>query len=482
VQNRTYDDANQVNGWAYDAAGNLLDDGSTINTWDALNRLTVQGTTTNAYNGDGVLVAQTTGSGTISYTQDLASPLSQILGDGTNQYVYGADRLFGVASSTRTWYLGDALGSVRQTVDDTGVVQQTQRYDAWGVPQGAAIAPFGYTGELQQGNQVYLRARWYHVGNGAFSSRDPFAGMAEQPYSLHSYQYAYSNPILWADPTGRTPTKEGVEKGEFDYSCNCGWIDWGHATPEYVADRVFAAVGDAVNHFADLANVDCQSYMIGASEIDHPTGKFGITVSTTKFGVLIPRGKVNNTNQAQVAMGIFRWVEENIENVQLASKVLGDDGNSYFTEEDLASDLIAFYGSLNGKKALPNPEAYKAWVGQFCKFPEDAVSRKKWSLEVYNAYKASGGFTENKWWENPILRNHQCIDDYCKQFGSRSWPTKFRSIQPLPGGRATVFPDGAHVHPGSEDKTWLVAPTAYRGSAGQNPAHNLGIPGRKNPR
>jgi len=211
-----------VIGWSYDAAGNLLDDGTTSTTWDALNRLTVQGTTSNAYNGDGVLVGQIVGSTAITYTQDLASPLSQILSDGTNQYIYGADRLFGVASSARTWYLGDALGSVRQTFDDAGLVQQGLHYDAWGVPQGAAIAPFGYTGELQQGANVYLRARWYNAGTGTFGSRDPFAGMAEMPYSLHSYQYAYANPVSNTDPSGRA-VATGNEQGHLS-GCADGYI------------------------------------------------------------------------------------------------------------------------------------------------------------------------------------------------------------------------------------------------------------------
>ncbi|MCG8347128.1 MAG: RHS repeat-associated core domain-containing protein, partial [Chloroflexales bacterium] len=64
---------------------------------------------------------------------------------------------------------------------------------------------FGFTGELQDGetNLVYLRARWYDPGMGRFVSRDPFAGYMEQPYSLNAYQYAYSNPSLLTDPTGK---------------------------------------------------------------------------------------------------------------------------------------------------------------------------------------------------------------------------------------------------------------------------------------
>jgi YD repeat-containing protein len=170
TQNLSYNAANQVVGWTYDAAGNLLSDGTTSYAYDALSRVLTRGSTSNSYNGDGVLVAQTTGSSTISYTQDLAAPLSRILSDGTNRYIYGngAERLFGVAGSTRTWYSADALGSVRATLDQSGIVQASANYDPWGVPETAAIAPFGFTGELQQGGDVWLRARWYAAGNGVF--------------------------------------------------------------------------------------------------------------------------------------------------------------------------------------------------------------------------------------------------------------------------------------------------------------------------
>ncbi|NTW04457.1 MAG: hypothetical protein HGA19_24870, partial [Oscillochloris sp.] len=117
--------------------------------------------------------------GTTRYTQDLASPLSQILNDGSANYLYGRERL---ASSAGTWYLGDALGSVRQTLDSSGAVTASASYDPWGVPQGSTIAPFGFTGELQDSaGQVYLRARWYNAGSGTFTSRDSFLGSVIDP-------------------------------------------------------------------------------------------------------------------------------------------------------------------------------------------------------------------------------------------------------------------------------------------------------------
>gem|GEM_PF-1307846 len=235
----SYNAANQVSGWTYDNVGNLTNDGTTTSTYDALNRLTVQGTTTNAYNGDDTLVSQTVGGTTTRYTQDLASPLSQILSDGTTTSVYGMERLYGVAGSTRTWYGSDALGSVRQTLNDSGSVLGAQHFDPWGQPQRATIAPFGFTGELQQGASVYLRARWYNAGSGAFGSRDSFAGFPEQPYSLHQYQYSYANPVSNTDPSGMC-SRAGDDYC-FDPNTNqhppiqpeCALADMGGSAPVY---------------------------------------------------------------------------------------------------------------------------------------------------------------------------------------------------------------------------------------------------------
>ena len=159
-----------------------------------------------------MLVAQTQNGVTTRYVQDLAAPLSQILSDGSQRYVYGlpAERLYGQpGTSAKTWYTVDALGSVRATLNDAGIPQAVAHYDAWGVPETPRIAPFGFTGELQQGSDVWLRARWYGAGRGGFGSRDPYAGNAETPYSLMPYQYASSNPVLRTDPSGRVDCAPG---------------------------------------------------------------------------------------------------------------------------------------------------------------------------------------------------------------------------------------------------------------------------------
>ena len=73
-----------------------------------------------------------------------------------------------------------------------------------GVQQGSTPT-FGFTGEQQDGNLINLRARWYNATNGTFTGQDPFEGFAEQPYSLHPYQYGYNAPTNYTDPSGRSP-------------------------------------------------------------------------------------------------------------------------------------------------------------------------------------------------------------------------------------------------------------------------------------
>ena len=127
-----------------------------------------------------MLVAQSANGVQTSFTQDLAAPLSQILqttqGGATTSYLYGLERLASVSGTTRTWYTGDALGSVRRTLSDTGATGSTFAYDPWGTPAGGARPDtFGFTGELQDTliGLVNLRACWYQPRQGRFLSLDP---------------------------------------------------------------------------------------------------------------------------------------------------------------------------------------------------------------------------------------------------------------------------------------------------------------------
>jgi RHS repeat-associated protein len=141
--------------------------------------------------------------------------------------------------SARTWYVGDALGSVRMTLDDAGTALGSVGYDPWGTPQGDLLGAFGFTGELQDGDTsvVYLRARWYNPGSGTFTTRDPFGGQAEQPGSWHQYTYAQNDPINWIDPTGHYRWKLANFQG-----------NWGEIAHGLIEDYYMNFMGDHAVH------------------------------------------------------------------------------------------------------------------------------------------------------------------------------------------------------------------------------------------
>jgi YD repeat-containing protein len=74
-----------------------LDDLNQDGFEDAVNRLksVTQGTHlySYAYNGLGDRLSQTSNSVTTNYTLDLNAGLTQVLGDGTNTYLYGMNRI-----------------------------------------------------------------------------------------------------------------------------------------------------------------------------------------------------------------------------------------------------------------------------------------------------------------------------------------------------------------------------------------------------
>jgi hypothetical protein len=73
------------------------------------------------------------------------------------------DRLATVHASGRTWHLHDDLGSVRQTLDDSGTptcASGQSLHPLRRAQSGALPEPFGFTGELHSNDLVYLRVQW----------------------------------------------------------------------------------------------------------------------------------------------------------------------------------------------------------------------------------------------------------------------------------------------------------------------------------
>ena len=101
-------------------------------TYDSANRLKAEKgpsySVSYVYNGLGDRLQETVNGQTTTFVMDLNGSLSQVLNDGTNDYLYGMDRIAQQNGSDTEYFLADALGSVRQLSDPTGTVTMARAY------------------------------------------------------------------------------------------------------------------------------------------------------------------------------------------------------------------------------------------------------------------------------------------------------------------------------------------------------------------
>ncbi len=210
-----YDIANRLTSvdgvpYVWDANGNLLSDGVSTYAYDSANRLSSvsgpQSVSTYAYNGLGDRLQQTVDGIPTNYTIDLNTGLTQVLTDGTNVFLYGVGRIGEQQPEGWAYHQGDALGSVRQLVDPSGVVTQAQSYTPYGdtlSSAGEGVSVYQFTGEARDVTGLtYLRARYLDSSAGRFVTRDTWGGDNLRPLSYNKWNYVGGNPINLIDPSG----------------------------------------------------------------------------------------------------------------------------------------------------------------------------------------------------------------------------------------------------------------------------------------
>ena len=394
--------------YEYDAANRLTSVDGVPYTWDDRGNLVSDGTFTYAYNGAGRMVRAESVTATLEYTYtaaglrvaqsvdgnatsggattfawDWASGLPEMLTDDDNLYLVGHDTLGRWDGATWTYYLPDALGSVRQVADDTGAVVSSREWTPYGIPLsgseggevGAGQAGLGFTGEwwdVDVGLQ-YLRARWYAPQIGIFLSRDLVK-------HNHPYQYAEANPVNYTDPTGMIPTYNSVSREDHSFSCRCGWVDWGHAGPgtaRTIKDRILA------NIIADCGSPDYKVIDTGQVSLLPPMG-----------GLAVVRKDLSRQERQQVALGIFMSLEEEVEDAQLAiERITFGLTKSGYALEDLPSDLISFYVAWMTDDRISDEQLRKIVE------PRCEVLGIQDSLQVFEAFEESGLLYEkNRQW------------------------------------------------------------------------------------
>ena len=229
-----FDGNNRMQGWSYDAAGNLLNDGVHSYTYDAECRIkTVDGTAaTYTYGPGGERVRKDTPAGSTEYINfggSVIAELNPASGAWTDYIFAGGSRIAKDTStnaSAAQYFQGDSLGSTRIMTDASGTVISSCTYAPYG--EQVACSPdntsnhYRFTGKERDAETGidYFGARHYSSRMGRFMTPDWDAGPTTVPYAhldnpqtLNLYSYVDNNPINGIDLDGHSRNEYMVGGG-----------------------------------------------------------------------------------------------------------------------------------------------------------------------------------------------------------------------------------------------------------------------------
>lgn len=204
----------------YDANGNITGDGTWTYGYDIENRLksaSKTGVTASlSYDVLGRLRRSVINSNTIDLLYSGTALVGEYDSAGTllRRYVTGSgvDEVLvqynGTGTTNKTWLYADQLGSVVASANSAGTAANTYTYGPYGEPNTSTGPRFRYTGQqyLSELGLTYYKARFYSPALGRFLQTDPVGYAA----GLNLYAYVDGDPINLTDPTGNSPSENGL--------------------------------------------------------------------------------------------------------------------------------------------------------------------------------------------------------------------------------------------------------------------------------
>lgn len=216
-----------------------------------------------------------------------------------------------------------------------------------------------------------------------------------------------------------------ISLGWLEFTCKCGWIDWTHGVKS--DERAFALVDDlryATNNFGahPLLNSNW-----GIS-FGVPVG-FGEGHDIDLFSgvAVIPHNQLTSRGKIGMAVSIFMDANEHFEELQgmhsWAPFVGGKFQSSYYSEEDLPSDIIGFYVGYQRLETGSSSRQIRRQVQEIC----GAVGVTT-SLNVFREVYANGTLVETNWsnWYPKYRPLTGCSALHC--IGDRTWPSQFATL------------------------------------------------------
>jgi RHS repeat-associated protein len=266
---------NQLSGFLYDIAGNMLASGPAQQYWyDVENRIsTTAGGSTYTYDGDGQRVEKSGTNALLYWTGGGGEVLSEsnLSGTFTADYIFfngqriaRSDAAVGVR-----YYFSDHLGSTSIITDGNGNVQEESYYYPYGGEMPVITGDtnhYKFTGKERdtETNNDYFGARYHGSSMGRFLTPDwaakpttvPYA-MFGDPQSLNLYGYVRNNPLSRTDPDGHLDC--GGNNGQ---GVGCQFIAWFNQVHEIVQNQTTATVNPTAYKTRDAAAMAAEKQAI----------------------------------------------------------------------------------------------------------------------------------------------------------------------------------------------------------------------------
>ncbi len=201
-----------------------------------------------------------------------------------------------------------------------------------------------HTSEHAGASARALGARAYTVGRDVVFAPGEFAPHTDDGRRLLAHELAHVIQQTAGGTTGiaRVPDERGTRAGRYTFSANCGWIDWSHADPSLSTQLIqrIRLASDALRAAGTAATPT-------TGQLSSPTmtsTAAGIVLSSANLRVRLLR-PLSGNEVNEVALSIFKTISIAFETQQIWTDLLGQ---SSFAQEDLPSNLIAFYMAVRG--------------------------------------------------------------------------------------------------------------------------------------
>ncbi|WP_083808423.1 phage head spike fiber domain-containing protein [Granulicella tundricola] len=321
--NASYTANNQMFGYSYDAAGNLLSDGYNVMTWDAESRMLTAGGATYVYDAEGQRVEKQ-GVGVTDTVYFGGQPIARLSAGQWTDLIYGPNGLLaevpGTQNGAPVYHVTDQLGTTAGNLLADGTFVNPMDYRPFGgVFSGNTNDPYLFTGKERDAESGldYFPARYYGSNMGRWMSPDPIPwlgwqhppeGSSEEeeeeshkkfeewignPQNLNMYAYVNNNPMSHTDPTGMA----GCQAGDKKFSTCTITVTYDPKTSKGTLTVTGQNKGDAAPTTLLTASV-----VVGGDGHVTPTGTF-TAKSWEKDHVSTLYGNSANTPWSKTALG-----------------------------------------------------------------------------------------------------------------------------------------------------------------------------------